>query len=817
MLFPRSARARTNRASLLLSASITCTAAAQVTFRPVAPPPKADPAAPNGSWCTLPHHDRPANPVGGVAGDPVIVVSETENNDLPKSAQPIPLGTGDGESRSVNVDGTIATGVDVDFFRFSAAAGDIISITARATGSLDTVVAVLTTDGALFVGNDDDFFKRGVYPPEAPFLLGSSLFDSSVVWIAPFSGDFTIVVTPFDTTSSGGYQLLVRSFRPPLTEEPPPAEQTIYLEFNGASLNAAATFGTGATSANLSPLSSFLSAWGLSAGDESAVIDAIIAGFEENFEDLRRAGINGDRDASGQIGDFDYRVLNSRDHADPFGQPNVSRIIIGGRINQLGIETIGIAESIDPGNFAQEETAVVLLDLLSAPMGDPNSINSIPRAAGVSQIDAIGLVVGTIAAHEAGHYLGNFHTDTLNDTRSIMDSGGFLQINVAGVGSDGTLGTGDDQDVDFSLDAVQEQEFLVFGGQFTDARTAFALSTGADAPVCEFATGDCCLAQDEGDIGCSETSCCETVCAIQPACCTDRWDGMCAQLANENCGETFPYCDWCPGTLSCCGLNFTPGCNRGACCDIVCGIDPSCCTDNWSDACAARAREACSPVLCDCGRLGDFDGDDWSDLRDVAAFMNCAIDETGDGIAPDCACGDANGDAFVDATDFAALFPAGLEGPDCDLAFSSAPNADIPDDGGPGMPLVRSIFVPEQLQISDVNVHLNIRHSFVGDLIVTLRHSGIEVVLIDRPLLPGTSFGCGLADYDILLSDEATGGPIEDLCAPIMQSPPAYVAEEALSAFDGISAFGLWQIEISDNEALDTGVLEAWTIDFGGD
>jgi hypothetical protein len=68
-------------------------------------------------------------------------------------------------------------------------------------------------------------------------------------------------------------------------------------------------------------------------------------------------------------------LLNSRDHADPFGAPH-DRLVVGGTISELGIGTIGIAQSIDPGNFATSETGVVLLDLLSGPAFDPNSLNS---------------------------------------------------------------------------------------------------------------------------------------------------------------------------------------------------------------------------------------------------------------------------------------------------------------------------------------------------------------------------------------------------------------------------------------------------------
>jgi hypothetical protein len=58
---------------------------------------------------------------------------------------------------------------------------------------------------------------------------------------------------------------------------------------------------------------------------------------------------------------------------DPWGQPNVSRIIIGGTQVELFGEEIGIygiAESIDVGNFVTNETAVVLLDALSLPAED---------------------------------------------------------------------------------------------------------------------------------------------------------------------------------------------------------------------------------------------------------------------------------------------------------------------------------------------------------------------------------------------------------------------------------------------------------------
>jgi hypothetical protein len=54
------------------------------------------------------------------------------------------------------------------------------------------------------------------------------------------------------------------------------------------------------------------------------------------------------------------RILNSSDHRDQFGRDNISRVVVGGTIEESGIPTIGIAQSIDPGNFGNEETALVL-------------------------------------------------------------------------------------------------------------------------------------------------------------------------------------------------------------------------------------------------------------------------------------------------------------------------------------------------------------------------------------------------------------------------------------------------------------------------
>ncbi len=121
----------------------------------------------------------------------------------------------------------------------------------------------------------------------------------------------------------------------------------------------------------------------------------------------------------------------------------------------MGIETVGIAQSIDVGNFETEESAVVLLDLLngSGPFPAPDvDLKNYPLAPGTSIVDLIGVAVGKITAHEAGHFFANWHTDQFNATPNIQDQGGNLPVTIIGIGDDFVFGTADDVDVGFGPD-----------------------------------------------------------------------------------------------------------------------------------------------------------------------------------------------------------------------------------------------------------------------------------------------------------------------------------------------------------------------------
>ncbi len=177
-------------------------------------------------------------------------------------------------------------------------------------------------------------------------------------------------------------------------------------------------------------------------------------------------------------------------------------------------------------------------------------------------------------------------------------------------------------------------------------------------PVIDCGQGDCCSINAAG---CSDATCCELVCLLDISCCTTGWTASCSLLAREVCEGCLPTFD-CPQTGDCCQAHpGSSGCERSACCQTVCEIDSACCTDGWSISCARTARENC-PNICDCDSFGDFDANGQVDLRDVAAFQRCF---SGNSLAPlptACACSDYDGDGHANLTDLPALLDV-LDGP----------------------------------------------------------------------------------------------------------------------------------------------------------
>ncbi|MBP88848.1 MAG: hypothetical protein CMJ64_19400 [Planctomycetaceae bacterium] len=398
-----------------------------------------------------------ASTVNGEHGGPhaarLAVVETLSPNDGPVSAQLLPLGFGASEDTEIDISGQLQADDPLDYYAVDLNAGDILGF--NLVGAALTL-SVLDSNNAEVVTTSIDEIM-GLVPANSPLPFGGNAADA---FVAGTSGTYFVQVSNFDATITGGaYTAELRVHRPVLENNPVGTHQVLFLDFNGAVIDSSIFGGTGI--ASLSPLSSFLPDFNLSSVEESSLIDEIIATVEDDFNQIRLTGENGDFNASGVAGEFDIEILNSRDHPDPFGQPNVSRMIIGGTGGELGLGAglLGIAQSVDVGNFDTTETAVTLLDEISGRNGlSPFAANSVVVAPGASRIEMIGKVVGATVTHEAGHYFGLFHTDASNTLFSLMDSGASGAAVDAGAGLDAIFGNLDDVNPGLFNDDYEPQE-----------------------------------------------------------------------------------------------------------------------------------------------------------------------------------------------------------------------------------------------------------------------------------------------------------------------------------------------------------------------
>jgi len=131
-----------------------------------------------------------------------------------------------------------------------------------------------------------------------------------------------------------------------------------------------------------------------------------------------------------------------------------------------------------------------------------------------------------------------------------------------------------------------------------------------------------------------------------------------------------------------------------------------------------------------------------------------------------------------------------------DLYLSSDTPIVIPDATNPppvpGAPIVSSIVVPDNFSISDVDVSVDITHTWKGDLTVELESPlGVIVRLHNRT---GGSTDNVIATYD----DDGVG---------ILPDGPGLLSDLELTM-----SGGTWLLRVQDNEEADTGTLNSWQL-----
>ncbi len=214
------------------------------------------------------------------------------------------------------------------------------------------------------------------------------------------------------------------------------------------------------------------------------------------------------------------------------------------------------------------------------------------------------------------------------------------------------------------------------------------------------------------------------------------------------------------------------------------------------------------PIRRSCGTnlLSAFDGMDgtgsWifrisdnaaGDLGTVNALSLCITDyvET----APVCACpgpGFGTGPVNIPIPDVTGTS-------DCDAINGITSSFTVP--AGTGL-------------ISDVNVAVNLLHTWIGDLVIDVSHGGTTVRLLTHAPF---GFGESCDNLSTVFDDEGINW-YPTACPHLgctRSYDPSSCGNHLLSAFDGLLADGLWTLRIADEAGGDVGTLSDWSVCFG--
>lgn len=130
---------------------------------------------------------------------------------------------------------------------------------------------------------------------------------------------------------------------------------------------------------------------------------------------------------------------------------------------------------------------------------------------------------------------------------------------------------------------------------------------------------------------------------------------------------------------------------------------------------------------------------------------------------------------------------------------------NIPDNNSTG--IISTINVLDDFAITDVNVSLDITHTWLWDLQVSLiSPNGTEVLIYDR--------SCGSSSDSRkninAIFDDSAPEKVCDNTIPAIHGPTK--PDNLLSLFNNESSFGLWKLKVVDNAAGDVGKLNSWTL-----
>ena len=132
----------------------------------------------------------------------------------------------------------------------------------------------------------------------------------------------------------------------------------------------------------------------------------------------------------------------------------------------------------------------------------------------------------------------------------------------------------------------------------------------------------------------------------------------------------------------------------------------------------------------------------------------------------------------------------------------------IPDNGGTADPATSTIDYTNGVTISDVNVTVNITHTWDADLTISLTSPAGTVVNLSVE-----NGGSGDNYTSTIFDDDGADGAIGGGAAPFTGS---FVPEQPLSTFNNEASLGVWTLTVSDSANLDPGTLDSWSLEICG-
>ncbi len=318
-------------------------------------------------------------PVGTTPGDPL--PSNFEDGNVDESAQS-PLGKTSGEpnddfanpvvavpesSGLSRLKGTVESTNDLDVYLLGAlAAGDRVFVDVLAVSTLDVSIALFDGDERLVIDNDDQSEQN---------------LDSHFDFVARHGSDrYCLVITrsAFAASNRGTGAYTADVEIQPGRNVPEPVPQTLFLKFDGGTLDSPQLGQMDLAPFDASAISRTYS------GKTEEIKQVIVEVIRQNYE---RFNV----------------IVTTSDEFEPGPDDEVSTIFFGG----FDDSAFGIAENVDLYNAELCDDAIIFTESFS-----PFQFSSTPSA------DEMGVAIGNVATHEAGHLLGLNHVD---DDLDIMD------------------------------------------------------------------------------------------------------------------------------------------------------------------------------------------------------------------------------------------------------------------------------------------------------------------------------------------------------------------------------------------------------------